>query len=94
MRAPRGRLRRYESERTRSCIGTLRQRAAAASRAFSNIVEIDGLGEEPLVPRVPLQAPLAVQDDAFFDDHVSVALSPIVIDAGLIEKVEVVTPVT
>ena len=43
----------------------------------------------PLVAWVPLQAPLAVQDVAFVEDQVSVALCPSVIDVGLIERVTV-----
>ena len=43
----------------------------------------------PLVGCVPLQAPLAVQDVAFVEDQVSVALCPSVIDVGLIERVTV-----
>jgi hypothetical protein len=41
----------------------------------------------PLVGCVPLQAPLAVQDVAFVEDQVSVALCPSASEAGLIESV-------
>ena len=47
--------------------------------------------EVPLVACVPLQAPLAVQEVAFVEDHVSVALSPTVIEVGLIARVTVGT---
>src|ERR1700722_508427 len=43
----------------------------------------------PLVACVPLQEPLAVQEVAFVEDHVSVALCPSVIEVGLIERLTV-----
>jgi hypothetical protein len=43
----------------------------------------------PLVFWVPLQAPLAAQEVAFVEDQVRVALSPTVIEVGLIARVTV-----
>jgi hypothetical protein len=43
----------------------------------------------PLVFWVPLQAPLAVQEVAFVDDQLSVALWPSAIEVGSTEKVTV-----
>ena len=43
----------------------------------------------PLVFWVPLQAPLAVQEVAFIDDQVSVALWPSAIEVGSTERVTV-----
>jgi hypothetical protein len=43
----------------------------------------------PLVFWVPLQAPLAVQDVAFVDDQVSMALWPSAIEVGSTERVTV-----
>ena len=43
----------------------------------------------PLVACVPVQAPLAVHDVAFVEDHVSVELCPSVIEVGLTDRVTV-----
>jgi hypothetical protein len=43
----------------------------------------------PLVACAPLQAPLAVQELAFVEDHVNVALSPVVMVVGVTERVTV-----
>jgi hypothetical protein len=43
----------------------------------------------PLVACVPVQAPLAVQEVAFVEDHVNVACSPTVMVVGATERVTV-----
>jgi hypothetical protein len=43
----------------------------------------------PLVASAPLHAPLAVQDVALVDDHVTVALCPTVIEVGATAMVTV-----
>ncbi len=44
---------------------------------------------EPLVPKVPLQAPVAVQEVALVDDQVSVELEPLAMLVGLAARVTV-----
>jgi hypothetical protein len=48
----------------------------------------------PLVVSLPLHDPLAVQDDAFVVDHVSMALCPEMMLVGLTERVTVGAGVT
>jgi hypothetical protein len=64
--------------------------APVQSSVYVTVPVVEGITDSlPLVGSEPDQLPLAVQDVALVDDHVSVELAPSVIDVGLKEMLTV-----